>query len=394
MTLFNAPIHRRTLLAGSLAFAFAPIACSQASDQEVLRVLFLKGSVSPRLVQGFRNQLASNARLRPQVASGMGALFRQLQQWHSPAEPRLQLPMVNRVPPKADWVSLGDYWLTAAIQQGLIQPLPEIRGVTDVLPRQWRSLLARTPQGKSSENEPLWAIPYRWGSLVLVYSRRAFQRLGWEPTQWQDLWRPELAGRVSLPSHPRIVLGLMLKQFGASANHPNPGQVSGLSDLLDQGRSHIKTYTATDYLQPLLREDTWIAVGWSTDVLPRLEKYRQLAAVVPEPGTLLSADLWVRPNPAKSASETAPSPLLTELDRQWLSYWLNPDLAETLQIFAYGTSPLALRDTSTPDVLTQNRLLPTLKQQQNSEFLLPLTPASQTAYMDLWNQLRNVSPEA
>ncbi|NJN20909.1 MAG: hypothetical protein HC812_06560 [Leptolyngbya sp. RL_3_1] len=144
------------------------------------------------------------------------------------------------------------------------------------------------------------------------------------------------------------------------------------------GRSPVKTYGSTDYLQPLLREDTWLAVGWSTDVLPRLENYRQLAAVVPDPGTLLSADVWVRPDRAAA---------LTPLDQQWLSYWLDPAVAEPLQVFSYGASPLLL--TQSPDQSTpaNHRLLPTLKQRQNSDFLLPLAPDSQAIYQDLWRRL-------
>jgi putative spermidine/putrescine transport system substrate-binding protein len=217
----------------------------------------------------------------------------------------------------------------------------------------------------------------------LVYTRRPFERLGWEPTHWQDLWRPELAGRVSLPGHPRLAIGLMLKGLGESANHPHPDQLPALVAQLEQGRSRVKTYGSTDYLQPLLREDIWLAVGWSTDVLPRLENYRQLAAVVPEPGTLLSADVWVRPRADRSAATAD----LTDLDRQWLSYWLDPAVAEPLQIFSYGTSPLLLPqgpDQSTP---ANHRLLPTLKQRQNSDFLLPLAPDSQAIYQDLWRRL-------
>ncbi|MDA0268344.1 MAG: extracellular solute-binding protein [Cyanobacteria bacterium] len=385
LTIFDVPIRRRTLLAGSLALALAPAACRPA-PAEVLRVIFLKGSVAPRLVQGFRQQLAPSNRLKPQVANGMGALFQQLQQWHQPnrTDPGWRLPIMGRETPIADWVSLGDYWLTAAIQQGLIQALPEVEDVTDGLPASWRSLLQRNQQGSLDATGPLWAMPYRWGSLVLVYARRPFQRLGWEPTHWQDLWRPELAGRISLPSHPRLALGLMLKGLGESANHPEPGQVSALLDLIEQGQSQVKTYASSDYIQPLLREDTWLAVGWSTDVLPRLENYRQLAAVVPEPGTLLSADVWVRPN-----SVSAPV-ALTALDQQWLSYWLNPAVAEPLQAFSYGASPLLLEKNlqpSLPTPKTSQHLLPTLKQRQSSDFLLPLTSASQKAYQGLWQQL-------
>ncbi len=383
------PIRRRTLLAGSLALALAPAACRRAPTDEVLRVLFLKGSVAPRLVQGFRNQLSPSSRLKPQVLNGMGDLFQQLQRWQNPSstDAGWRLPVIGREMPIADWVSLGDYWLTAAVQQGLVQALPEVQGVTNALPTPWKSLLQRNQQGSFDPNGSPWAVPYRWGSLVMVYARSPFQRLGWEPTHWQDLWRPELAGRVSLPSHPRLALGLMLKGLGESANHPHPEQVSALVQLIGQGRSQVKTYASTDYLQPLLREDTWLAVGWSTDVLPRLEKYRQLAAVVPEPGTVLSADVWVRPAAAGSTSGKAS---LSPLDQQWLSYWLDPAVAEPLQVFSYGASPLLLAEQSAGATLTpapSHQLLPTAKQRQNSEFLQPLTTASQAAYQGLWQQL-------
>ncbi|NJN20910.1 MAG: hypothetical protein HC812_06565 [Leptolyngbya sp. RL_3_1] len=221
LTVFDTPIRRRTLLAGSLALALA--GCGPAPET-VLRALFLKGTIAPRLIQGFRDQLPAATGLKPQVADQIGELFQQLQQWHQPASnpTRWRLPIIGREAPRADWVSLGDYWLTAAIQQGLIQPLPALPGVTETLAAPWKTLLQRDRQGSLDAAGPLWAMPYRWGSLVLVYTRRPFEGLGWEPTHWQDLWRPELAGRVSLPSHPRLTLGLMLKGLGESANHPIP----------------------------------------------------------------------------------------------------------------------------------------------------------------------------
>ena len=35
---------------------------------------------------------------------------------------------------------------------------------------------------------------------------------------WKDLWRPELAGRISMVNSPREVIGTVLKYMGASYN--------------------------------------------------------------------------------------------------------------------------------------------------------------------------------
>lgn len=38
---------------------------------------------------------------------------------------------------------------------------------------------------------------------------------------WSDLWRPELAGRISMVNCPREVIGAVLKYMGASYNTSN-----------------------------------------------------------------------------------------------------------------------------------------------------------------------------
>lgn len=37
----------------------------------------------------------------------------------------------------------------------------------------------------------------------------------------------------------------------------------------------------------------WVAVGWSSDVLPAVKRMRNVAMVVPRSGASLWADLWV-----------------------------------------------------------------------------------------------------
>lgn len=50
---------------------------------------------------------------------------------------------------------------------------------------------------------------------------------------WADLWRPELAGRISMVDSPREVIGAVLKYMGASYNTNNINlQVNGGRDAV------------------------------------------------------------------------------------------------------------------------------------------------------------------
>ena len=52
---------------------------------------------------------------------------------------------------------------------------------------------------------------------------------------------------------------------------------------------------STHYLKAFGIGDVWVAVGWSSDVLPAVKRMSNVAVVVPKSGASLWADLWVYP---------------------------------------------------------------------------------------------------
>ncbi|NER81476.1 MAG: extracellular solute-binding protein [Leptolyngbya sp. SIO1D8] len=386
-------MYRRNLLAGLVALAAAQVACQQTTTQ-TLRIAALKGVLPPQVLSAFRAALQTPVSLKVNTQINASVLFHQLQQWQTAAEQSQNQPSFNpfsssRLATLADWVSLNDYWLVSAIQQELISPLVvETIPQWSDLPKPWQRLLKRDGKGFPSRSGAVWATPYRWGNLVIVYANRSFERLGWQPTQWQDLWKAELAGRISLPNHPRLVLGIVLKSLGYSANDAAPESHQDFENALNTLSEQVKVYASDDYIQPLIQGDTWLAVGWSTDIRPIVAQYRQLKAIVPDPGTLLSADLWVKPR-SNDTDKDAIS--LTELDSSWLSHWWKPETLTLVSLFSQGLSPLLI----TPEALTEtdelsptNLLLPSAAQLQQSDFLEPLPSESIERYTQLWKRLR------
>ncbi|CAK9179632.1 unnamed protein product [Ilex paraguariensis] len=179
---------------------------------------------------------------------------------------------------------------------------------------------------------------------------------------WADLWRPELAGKISMVDSPREVVGVVLKCMGASYNTNNiDSQVAGgrnavqqklallakqhdinvfessqkqslsysynidsskstssspaASPLLlygtnvslwksqaeafllkrERGREvrEVRLFDTLHYLKAFGVGDVWVAVGWSSDVIPAAKRMSNVAVIAPKSGSSLWADLWV-----------------------------------------------------------------------------------------------------
>ncbi|HEY9750552.1 MAG TPA: extracellular solute-binding protein, partial [Allocoleopsis sp.] len=310
-----------------------------------------------------------------------------------------------------DLVTLGDYWLAAAIQQQLIQPLdPQQIPAWSQVPSDWQALVTRDRQGKPAVNGEVWGMPYRWGTTVIAYRADKFAEQGWAPpTDWSDLWRPELRDRISLLDQPREVIGLTLKKLGRSYNTENLSEVTNLKPELQALHKQVKLYSSTNYLQPLILGDTWLAVGWSTDILALMKNNRQIAAVVPRSGTRLWSELWVRPavKAATSASATTGTrqdttanstkqsstnqPQQPTLVEQWLDFCLQPQTAIQLSVLSQAAAPSLLKidRTTLPSALQkQPVLLPEASIIQKSEFLTPLSDQAIAQYRSLWLAVR------
>lgn len=414
-------MDRRSFLQGVGVLGLSQgLAGCGGSGRESLKVRLLKSSIPPQILDKFRRSLKQSAQLDFAPEPQLSQIFALLQSWKQQASakpgnsaflPFTHRPSQNRSAAVPDLVTLGDYWLAAAIQQQLIQPLdPQQVTAWSQVPSDWQALVTRDRQGKPAMNGEVWGMPYRWGTTVIAYRADKFAEQGWAPpTDWSDLWRPELRDRISLLDQPREVIGLTLKKLGRSYNTENLSEVTNLEPELQALHEQVKLYSSTNYLQPLILGDTWLAVGWSTDILALMKNNRQIAAVVPRSGTRLWSELWVRPavkaatsarattatrqdtttNSTKQSSTNQPQqPTLVE---QWLDFCLQPQTAIQLSVLSQAAAPSLLKidRTTLPSALQkQPILLPEASIIQKSEFLTPLPDQAIAQYRSLWLAIR------
>ena len=380
-------MDRRSFLigTGTLALSQILVGCGN-QNQATLNVKFLKGSVPNQVVKAFRNANKQAGNLNFATVGQLEDLFKNLQSWqqnNKKPEPErapflgISLRASNNLP---DLVTLGDYWLAAAIEQKLIQPLdPSALTRWSNLPQRWQELVRRNDQGQPDQQGKVWAAPYRWGYTMIIYNRDKLKSLGWQPKDWGDLWREELRDRISLPNHPREVIGLALKQLGKSYNTENLNQVPDLKQQLHRLNQQVKFYSSDTYLQPLILEDTWLAVGWSNDLLPIIQRYRQFEGVIPTSGTSLWVDLWVLPD----GNTNQP------LNQNWIDFCWQERIAQQISFLSKANSPIPVElNLANIQAELQHLLIPNEQIIQRSEFLLPQSQETRQQYQSLWQEVR------
>ena len=401
-------MQRRSFLVtlGSLALGSGLTSC-QGQNQYILRLLALKSSLPPQLLGEFSRVVQpTKARVELVGEGQFKEILTQLQEWYQTGKAESKGLKIPLIPPSKsaefipNLVTIGDAWLSKAIQDKVIQPIEtnSLTNWTKLEPR-WRELAQRDDRGNSSTTGQIWGVPYRWGTTVIIYRRDRLEEANIPiPKDWADLWNPQLKQRISLLDRSREVIGLTLKKLGYSYNYPDLDRVTALKSALEQLHQQTKFYSAENYLQPLVMGDTWVAVGWSSDAIDLIQKNPNIGAIVPSSGTAIFADLWVQPALSNKLSpaerQAANDKNRVKLTQQWLDYCLQLKVSNQISLFTTTTAPLltSLKDNQIfPDIQRNSLTLPAKSILDKSEFIYPISSQSQQQYTKLWREIRSLS---
>jgi putative spermidine/putrescine transport system substrate-binding protein len=366
----------------------------------------LKSALPPQLLSEFSKSIQPITSKVELAGEGQfKEILTQLQEWYKTGKAESKGLKIPLLPPSKsaefipNLVTIGDAWLSKAIQEKVIQPIdPQSLTNWAKLEPRWRELAQRDDRGNSSTTGQIWGVPYRWGTTVIIYRRDRLEEANIPiPKDWADLWNPQLKQRISLLDRSREVIGLTLKKLGYSYNIPDLDRVTALKPALAQLHQQAKFYSAENYLQPLVMGDTWVAVGWSSDAIDLIQKNPNIGAIVPSSGTAIFADLWVQPalSPKLSSTErqAANDKNRLKLTQQWLDYCLQPKVSNQISIFTTTTAPLltSLKDDQIfPDIQRNSLTLPAKSILDRSEFIYPISAQSQQQYSKLWREIRSL----
>ncbi|XP_022936759.1 uncharacterized protein LOC111443255 [Cucurbita moschata] len=312
-----------------------------------LSVIALRDSIPPSWIKEFIQSQGKRLKFNVKFNGTLGSIFSDLSVPIDKGKVKSSSVMV------ADLVSIGDSWLNFAIKKALIEPIHDVDDQEwfNNLSTRWKVLLRRNSEGEIDPGGKIWSAPYRWGCMVIAYNKVQFRKNNLAPMEdWSDLWRPELRGRISMVDSPREVIGAVLKYMGASYNTKDiSSQIPGGKDAVQQNLTslakQVRLFDSTHYLKAFAVGDVWVAVGWSSDVLPVVKRMSNIAVVVPKSGSSLWADLWAIPATSRIEAEPVggrvkgPSPLI----HQWIEFCLQPARALPFkQEVVPGASPASI----------------------------------------------------
>ncbi len=391
----NYQLSRRSFLRATSTIALAQLLSGCSDSNKILQILFLANSVPLQLIGDFRKAIGSEGKVDFKPQNQLYQAFDSLMKLSELKEVDNQKEnLLNKIFDKSknrpDLTSLGDSWLSSAIEQKLLEPL-DTKSLTNwkKIPSSWQKLVQRNNKGNVANDGEIWGAPYRWGSTVIAYKSDKLNELGLTITDWQDLWNPQLRDRISLLDSPRETIGLALKKLGYSYNTENVSSIPNLETELLALHQQTKLYSSDRYLEPLILGDTWVAVGWSTDILPTIKRYPEIKFVIPQSGTSLWADLWVKPNLDRTVADTNKN--ISSVAEKWIDFCWESKAAQQISLFTDGVSPvlLSMKSAELPKDLQNNAFLNSeVLQSDKSEFLLPQTPATKKQYQDLWLKIR------
>jgi spermidine/putrescine transport system substrate-binding protein len=152
-----------------------------------------------------------------------------------------------------------------------------------------------------------------------------------------------------------------------------------VKQLLLKQRPLIQAYTSDDYKERLIKGDTWVALGWSGDILQARKEQSNVKAIIPESGTMLWIDAMAIPKGARQ----------TELAHRFIDFLSDPEIAAKNANFVRYASPnLTAKAKLDADLLNDPAVYPSAEILSRCEWLLDRGEGIRKIEK-LWNEVRN-----
>lgn len=177
-----------------------------------------------------------------------------------------------------DVVLLDDAVQDAAIKAGLLAKLD---------PQAVPNLKQLYPQALNKEGYGPYAILY---SIGIVYNKEKLKAAGIpEPTSWEDLWNPKLAGHISIPDISLPQGADFVMKMAQLAGGSEADVVPGLEKIAKIKAHSYYTSSAT-LGQQLASGDVWVSVWTSGRSWSMVERGYPIGYVIPKEGSILGID--------------------------------------------------------------------------------------------------------
>ena len=205
-----------------------------------------------------------------------------------------------------DLVQPTDYIVALMIRQNLLQKFDQSK-----LPaiKNYNPTYMNLPFDPGNQ----YTIPYQAGVDAIVYNEK---KVNPPPTSWDDLWKPEYAGRMVFLDDSRVTIGMTLLTLGFDPNTKDPAQLDQAKTKLAKLIPHIKLFDSDSPKTALIAGDVDLGLTWTGEAFLAQQANPAIKFVYPKEGAMLWQDNWAIPTGASHMDAVY----------AWLNYSLQGDV--------------------------------------------------------------------
>lgn len=221
-----------------------------------------------------------------------------------------------------------------------------------------------------------YSVPYMWGSAGLMVNKKVVDPA--TVTSWNDLNRPEFAGKVILSDDQRDSMGVALKALGYSVNSTSEAEIKAAHQWLKKLLPAVRVFDVTASKQAFINEEVAAGLIWNGDAYIAAHENRNLAYIYPREGVPLWADSLAIPVGARHKDNA----------HTFINFLLRPDVAgECVTEYNYSTPNLAAQRLLPPELVKSRITSPVDADLKNAEFTNSVGKALEI-YEKYWEMLK------
>jgi spermidine/putrescine transport system substrate-binding protein len=163
-----------------------------------------------------------------------------------------------------------------------------------------------------------YSVPYMWGTTAVAVNTALMPSV--RISTWDDLWKPELKGRLLLPNDMRSVMGIGLKSLGYSLNDTDPEHLRQAYEKLKPLMGSVKVFDSDSPKQAIINREVAAGVMWNGEAYVANQENPKIVYVYPQDGFGMWIDSLVIPKGARNV----------EAAHKFIDFLLRPEIAAAI----------------------------------------------------------------
>lgn len=223
-----------------------------------------------------------------------------------------------------------------------------------------------------------FSVPYLWGlSGIAVNTHRIDEH---QITSWDDLWRPEFAGRVMLMNDLRDVFTMGLLTLGYSGSTQSETEIRQAYEKLSKLIPNVRTFNSDAPRMPFMEGETYLGLAWNGEVIMAQDQgMSELDFIYPKEGAIMWMDNMVIPKNAKNQDNA----------HKFIDFILRPEYAAMIsEEIGYGSPNDVAKTIMPPEIANNPTIYPADELLKDALFREDVGDATMAIYQKYWDRLK------